>query len=124
MRTSLVGFLPVSLVGTGLALAPAVAPTPPPKSPDIHAAPPPDPSVIRQGGDTIADATVIPSLPYYDTGTTVGYTDDYDFVCPYEGLISPDVVYAFTPTVDLSGLTPGTVATESVTWGGVKALYR
>ena len=29
----------------------------------------------RQGGDTVADALLIPSLPFQDTGTTSGYTD-------------------------------------------------
>lgn len=38
----------------------------------------PDPA--RQGGDTIADATVILAIPYSDTGTTTGYVDDYDEV--------------------------------------------
>jgi hypothetical protein len=51
----------------------------------------------RQGGDTIATATVIPSLPYGDTGTTIGYVNDYDAVCPYSGSTSADVVYAYTP---------------------------
>ena len=51
----------------------------------------------RQGGDTVGEATVIDELPYSDTGTTVGYTDDYDEVCPYTGSDSPDVVYSFTP---------------------------
>jgi len=50
----------------------------------------------RQGGDTIFDAQVIPSLPFWDSGTTAGYTDVYDEVCPYTGSISPDVVYSFT----------------------------
>ena len=36
------------------------------------------PNPVRQGGDTVANATVIPALPYNDSGTTVGYTDDYD----------------------------------------------
>ena len=40
---------------------------------------------------------VIPSLPYSDTGTTAGYTDDYDEVCPYSGSTAPDVVYSYTP---------------------------
>jgi len=101
MRTSLVCFLLLTLAAASLALTPAIAPTPPPKAPAIADAPPPDPAVIRQGGDTIADATVVVSLPYNDTGTTDGYTDDYDHACPYEGSTSPDVVYAFTPTVDL-----------------------
>ena len=29
------------------------------------------------------------------SGTTLGYTDDYDEVCPYEMSTSPDVVYTF-----------------------------
>ena len=58
--------------------------------------PPADPEVVRQGGDTIEDATVIAALPYSDTGTTAGYFDDYDEVCPYSISTSPDVVYAYT----------------------------
>ena len=53
----------------------------------------------RQGGDTIADATPI-TIPGYDTGTTAGYTDDYDVVCPFGGT-SPDVVYVGTPAADI-----------------------
>jgi hypothetical protein len=56
----------------------------------------PDQNVILQGGDNIASATVIPSLPYTNTGTTSGYIDDYDEVCPYQNSTSPDVVYAYT----------------------------
>jgi len=66
----------------------------------------PDPNVILQGGDNINDATVISTLPYNTTGTTAGYTNDYDEVCPYTGSTSPDVVYSFAPgsdiTVDIS----------------------
>lgn len=50
----------------------------------------------RQGGEDIATATVIPSLPYLDSGTTAGYNDDYDEKCPTAST-SPDVVYAYTP---------------------------
>jgi len=46
-----------------------------------------------QGGDTFADAFPIDALPFTHTGTTAGYTDDYDEVCPYSGSIAPDVVY-------------------------------
>jgi hypothetical protein len=60
----------------------------------------PDPA--RQGGDTIADATLIPAIPFSDTGTTTGYNDDYDEICPFAGSTSPDVVYAYTPAADLS----------------------
>jgi hypothetical protein len=50
----------------------------------------------RQGGDTIFDATVIPGIPYSDSGTTAGYIDDYDEACPYTGSTSADVVYSLT----------------------------
>lgn len=33
------------------------------------------------------------------SGTTAGYANDYDEVCPYSGSTSPDVVYTFTPSV-------------------------
>ena len=56
----------------------------------------------RQGGEDCATATVIPGLPYTDTGTTAGYNHDYDEVCPYGGSTAPDVVYSYTPTVDES----------------------
>jgi len=51
----------------------------------------------RIGGDTVADAFVIPAIPFTDEGNTCGFNDDYDEVCPYSGSTSPDVVYAFTP---------------------------
>ena len=59
--------------------------------------PPPDPAVLRQGGDTFADAVLIPEEPFWTTGTTTGYTHDYDEACPYSGSESPDVVYRFSP---------------------------
>ena len=60
-----------------------------------------DPGIVPpdgqlQGGDTIETAVVIEELPYYTTGTTAGYNDDYDEVCPYTGSTSPDVVYQWT----------------------------
>ena len=58
------------------------------------------PDRTRQGGDTCSSPTVISSLPYSDTGTTAGYTDDYDEICPFDTPGSPDVVYEYTPTVD------------------------
>lgn len=60
---------------------------------------PPPPKGPLQGGDTIATALLIAALPYDDTGTTTGYTHDYDEVCTYTGSLSPDVVYKYTPTV-------------------------
>lgn len=45
--------------------------------------------------------TVIPSLPYTDTGTTAGYNDDFTTIC-FPGGSAPDVVYRFTPNVDMT----------------------
>jgi hypothetical protein len=57
----------------------------------------PDPTIILQGGDNINDATIINSLPYSDSGTTAGYTDDYQEMCPYAIGDAPDVVYSYIP---------------------------
>ncbi len=59
----------------------------------------PDPNVILQGGDNMASATVIPSIPYSDAGTTIGFTDDYDVACPGTAQ-APDVVYSYTPSTN------------------------
>jgi len=59
------------------------------------------PNPGRQGGDTIMNANSILGIPYSDSGTTVGYNDDYDVACPYTQSTSPDVVYRFTPAMDL-----------------------
>lgn len=52
----------------------------------------------QNGGETCANATVIPSIPYQATGTTVGAADDYFASCQDVG--NPggavDVVYEFT----------------------------
>lgn len=72
------------------------------KTPSTNVPNTPDPNVILQGGDTINDATVVESLPYSDNGTTAGYTNDYDEVCPYTGSTSPDVVYSYAPTDDIT----------------------
>jgi hypothetical protein len=61
---------------------------------------PPDPAVLRQGGDTMDDAFVIPSLPFAATGTCVGYNFNYDWSCGMEAGPYGDVVYAYTPPVD------------------------
>jgi hypothetical protein len=58
------------------------------------------PRALGQGGDDPASATVIPALPYADSGTTAGYLDDSDEVCPYTGSTSPDVYYSYTPASD------------------------
>jgi hypothetical protein len=56
---------------------------------------------FREGGETIDDALVISALPFSDTGNTCDNLDNYDEACPYTGSTSPDVVYAFTPMVDM-----------------------
>ncbi len=53
-------------------------------------------------GDVIEDPYIITSLPYVDANDTTGFTHDYDESCdgPGSPIISPDVVYAYTPTAD------------------------
>ena len=49
-----------------------------PVKPDRVVVPPSaDPSVIRQGGDTVETATVIVALPYADAGTTARTSRSY-----------------------------------------------
>ena len=65
----------------------------------------PSPSVTTtnlQGGDNIATATAIPSMPFSDVGTTVGYADDYeeDACLLASGPGNADVVYSYTPAVN------------------------
>jgi hypothetical protein len=68
----------------------------PAKSPVTYPENIPDPA--HQGGDTIASAFLISWLPFSDQGTTVGYNNDYDEVCPYDGSNAPDVVYRYQAT--------------------------
>ena len=56
----------------------------------------------RVGGDDIATATPILSIPFLEAGNTCAFTDDYDESCPYSGSDSPDVVYRYTPEYDES----------------------
>ncbi|TWT40299.1 hypothetical protein RAS1_40070 [Phycisphaerae bacterium RAS1] len=57
---------------------------------------------VRQGGDTCASATALAgALPITVSGTTIGYANDYDEVCPFTGSTSPDVVYSYSPTTDI-----------------------
>ena len=62
-------------------------------------------STPRQGGDNVESAIVISQIPSTVFGTTVGYNDDYDEVCPYSSSTSPDVVYSFTPESDIMEVT-------------------
>jgi hypothetical protein len=55
---------------------------------------------FAQGGDNPTSATAIGALPFADTGTTVGYTNDSDEVCPFTGSSSPDVYYSYSPASD------------------------
>jgi hypothetical protein len=50
------------------------------------------------GGEDIANAVTIPSLPFSDTGNTCTYLNDYYEACPFTGDGAPDVVYKYTPT--------------------------
>jgi len=52
----------------------------------------------REGGESYADALVIPSLPYEDTGATCDNVDDIAPSCASS--TAPDVVYAYTPASD------------------------
>jgi hypothetical protein len=58
------------------------------------------PHASRLEGDTIEDCWTIPSLPFTASGSTSGFTDDYDEACPYTGSTSPDVVYSFEPSYE------------------------
>jgi hypothetical protein len=51
-------------------------------------------------GDTLSDPFFIGSLPFTASGSTCGYTNDYDYACPYTGSTAPDVVFKFAPTTD------------------------
>ena len=93
----------------------------PVKSPVAYPENIPDPA--RQGGDTIWSALVIPGLPYSDSGTTAGYTDDYDEVCPYDGFHRAGRRVPYTPSsapgchhrsVQLRLTTPSSTSTTSV----------
>ncbi|MBU1983532.1 T9SS type A sorting domain-containing protein, partial [bacterium] len=56
---------------------------------------------LDQGGDTFADATVIPGLPYDVTGTTCGYVNDYQPYCNNTNSRGLDVVYVYTPALNV-----------------------
>ena len=90
MRTGIVLLMILGVVGIALAQdLGSSRKIPAKKTPVVIYEPP---AVPRQGGDTIEDATVIPGLPYSNTGTTEGFVDNYNEVCPYTGSTSPDVV--------------------------------
>jgi len=98
--TLVVAGQPVRIVDP--ALAPMSGP-PRIKPPHANQVPPTAaPDVLRQGGDTILDAGQL-ALPVIELqGTTIGFNNDYDEVCPFQGSTAPDVVYTFVPIDDLS----------------------
>jgi hypothetical protein len=59
-------------------------------------------AVFAQGGDNCSAPTVISALPYTDTGDTTSQTDDYDEICDYNTPGSPDVVYSYTPSSNVT----------------------
>ncbi len=83
---------PAGDLGNRASQKPTAAPTP---------LPTPLLEILRQGGDTIADATPIVVNTLDLAGSTTGYTDDYDVACPYwEGPPAPDVVYSLLSESD------------------------
>jgi hypothetical protein len=99
MRKMLVLVLVLGLVG--VAAASDLGNRAPVKAPGTYPVNVPNPE--RQGGDTIANATVINALPYNDSGTTVGFVDNYSASCFFAGG-APDVVYKYTVAADVTGL--------------------
>jgi len=99
MRKMLVLALVLGMVG--MAMASDTGNQAPTKTPGTYPENVPNP--IRQAGDTIFSATTIPGLPYNDSGTTVGYTDDYASTCFFAGG-APDVVYVYTAGAGVEGL--------------------
>jgi hypothetical protein len=55
----------------------------------------------REGGETMATAMSIPSIPYSDAGATCDNVNDMGLSCAGGGA-SPDVFYVYSPTVDQS----------------------
>lgn len=99
MRKLLVLALVLGLVG--VAAAADLGNQAPVKVPGTYPVNVPNPE--RQGGDTIASATIIAALPYNDAGTTAGYVDDYAGTCVYDNG-APDVVYRVTVPAGVTGL--------------------
>jgi hypothetical protein len=90
-------------LGSGLAAVGATATaqdfwpwaTPPPKpAREGEAAP----RVPVTQGDTVDDPFAIEGIPFYATGSTCAFNNDYDYACPYTGSTSADVVYKLVPT--------------------------
>jgi len=90
------------VVAVAVLAATAIAQTPTAVRPVKHSEPTGEPTYEgRIEGDTIEECWTIPSLPFFDTGNTCAYANDYDEVCPYTGSTAPDVVYAYEPPYDM-----------------------
>jgi hypothetical protein len=98
MRKLLAFALMLTLAGSAMAFELGAQAPAKPADNSVYT-PPAEPP--RQGGDTILDAVAI-VVPGTWTGTTVGYNNNYDEICPYSGSTAPDVVYSVTPTEDIS----------------------
>ncbi len=104
MKTRFAVILVVALAG--VAMAADLSNRAPIKAPVVC---PPNLPAERQGGDTILDAVTIADIPFSDSGTTAGYVNDYDEVCPYTSSTSADVVYRYVSpywqlvSIDLCG---------------------
>jgi hypothetical protein len=95
----------VASAGRALGGEPSLSHVRPPGALPADAAPelrgaPSQPS-IQGGGDDIPRAVVIPALPYTDHGSTCRNRNDYASTCASDFLQAFDVVYAFTPQVDV-----------------------
>lgn len=69
-------------------------------------------AAFAAGGETCETATVIPSLPYWDSASTEGYINNYELDstgCTMHTTKGPDAVYKFTSTTEM-GLSLYTVA--------------
>lgn len=69
----------------------------------------------RQGGDLASSATVIPSLPYSDSGTTVGYGSEV-------GNAAPDVFYSLT--LGATDVVTVSLCATAVSWDSYLRIYR
>jgi len=100
MKTALISLAVVALALPSLALENPLSGQAPAKPISGSTPAPVIPEVIRQGGDTIAEAFPV-TIPLVDmVGTTTGYNNDYEYDCPYVGS-APDVVYSFVPDASM-----------------------
>lgn len=101
MKSAIVSLVLVAAVAAA-AGAQTLGVAPPPRPLRTAVPPPVDPEVVRQGGDTWEQAVPIPGVPYFTTGTTVGYSTNCCWsMCPYEAW-GPAVFYSFIPAQDIA----------------------